>query len=192
MENQIEGRVSRLEKVTATLAKSSELINIAVSGLIEEVATGVREQVKQEVLTSTEAIKRDVVETVFVEIDNKVRDAVNDRGLIRSEMESLRKARNMRLRQLLGDSKGDKYILLISFYQGAMIKGYRKLFDCGAYGDIAPTRYLEALKYINNFEVTPSYYNWAIETLHNQYRDGEIENKKKFNAYERFFGIRVI
>ena len=30
MENQIEGRVSRLEKVTATLAKSSELINIAV------------------------------------------------------------------------------------------------------------------------------------------------------------------
>lgn len=97
MENQIEGRVSRLEKVAATLAKSSELINIAVSGLIEEVATGVREQVKQELLTSTEAIKRDVVETVSVEIDTKVRDAVNDRGLIRSEMESLRKARNMAL-----------------------------------------------------------------------------------------------
>jgi len=41
------------------------------------------------------------------------------------------------------------------------------------------------------FDVTQGYYNWSIEKLHTQYRDGEIEKKKKINAYERFFGIRV-
>jgi len=106
-------------------------------------------------------------------------------------MNKLTSARNFRFRQLLGDPDSDKYILLISFYQGAMVKEYRKKFECSAYGDIDASRFKEALEFIKMFDVTQGYYNWSIEKLHTQYRDGEIEKKKKINAYERFFGIRV-
>lgn len=191
MENKIEIRVNRLENIASKLAKSNELTNEVICELVDELSTEVRKQVKEELVTKSEEIKRETIDAVSGAIDEKVKIAVNERGLNRTEMNKLTKARNVRMRQLLGDSRGDKYILLISFYQGAMIKGYRKNFDCGAYGDIEATRFSEAIDYVNNFDVQQGYYDWAIDILHNQYRDGEIENKKKFNAYERFFGIRV-
>lgn len=191
MDNVLANRVSRLERLTSKLGQANELTNSVVSELVSEISDEIRYQIKEEIITHTAEIKSNVVATVSEVIDDKVRTAVNDRGLNRQEMNKLTSARNIRFGQLLGDSKSDKYILLISFFQGAMIKGYRKLFECGAYGDIEATRFNEAIAYINNFDVELGYYNWAIETLHRQYRDGEIENKRKYNAYERFFGIRI-
>lgn len=163
-----------------------------VTGIGSYVKNEINSQMHEQFESRTKEIETNILYRVDDSIDNKIRAAVNARGLNRQEMNKLTSARNLRFRQLLGDSKGDNYLLLISFYQGAMIKGYRKLFHCGAYGDIDPNRFFEALTYIRNFTVTQSYYDWSIDTLHKQYRDGEIENKKKFNAYERFFGIRVI
>lgn len=195
MSNELETRVSKLELLTRRLGESSQITNEVIGGLIEgisdEVKGQVKGQIKEELIMREKEIESNVITTVSGTIAETVRTAVCERGLNRVEMNKLTSARNIRFRQLLGDSKSDKYILLISFYQGAMVKGYRKIFECSAYGDIDANRYNEAIDYINSFDVTQSYYNWAIEKLHDQYRDGEIENKKKFNAYERFFGIRV-
>lgn len=187
----IEKRVNKLETLSNKLAKANEINTEILTELVTTVSDEIRLQVKDEFVSRTEEIKDNILETVGLTIEDTVRTAVNERGLNRNEMNQLTKARNVRMSQLLGDSKSDRYILLISFYQGAMVKGYRKQFNCGAYGDIDATRFQEALTYISNFNVEPSYHNWAIEKLHEQYRDGEIENRKKFNAYERLFGIRV-
>lgn len=199
MENTLEPRVINLESIAKSLAQSLNITTGAVTQLVdgivplvkEEVTNQIGSQIKDEMTTTKREIESNVIANVGEVIDDKVKTAVNERGLNRTEMNKLTKARNIRFRQILGDSKSDKYILLISFYQGAMIKGYRKKFDCGAFGDIEAARFSEAIEYINNFDVTLSYYDWSIEKLHEQYRDGEIENRKKFNAYERFFGIRV-
>lgn len=199
MENMLETRVINLEEMANDLAQSmnltSNVVSKLVNGIVPLVGNIVTEmiggQIKEEFNTRAEEIENGILGKVGSEIDEKVKNAVNERGLNRSEMNDLTKARNIRMCQLLGDSKSDKYILLISFYQGAMVKGYRKQFNCSAYGDIEATRFKEALTYINNFDVDAGYYNWAIEKLHDQYRDGEIENRRKYNAYERFFGIRL-
>lgn len=191
MENELTTRVSRLEMLTARLGQANEITNSVITELTSEFSGLVRGQIKEELATKAEEIKSDVITTVNGKIEDTVRTVVNERGLNRTEMNLLTKARHLRFRQLLGDSHSDKYILLISFYQGAMIKEYRKIFDCTAYGDIEATRFNEAMDYVKNFNVTVSYYDWAIEKLHEQYRDGEIEKRKKFNAYERFFGIVV-
>lgn len=191
MGNELEGRVSKLELLTRKLGQSSQITNEVIGELIDGISDEIKGQVKEEIVTRGKEIESNVITTVSGKIEETVRIAVDERGLNRKEMNKLTSARNFRFRQLLGDSHSDKYILLISFYQGAMVKEYRRKFDCSAYGDIDATKFKEALEYIKDFDVTQGYYNWSIEKLHEQYRDGEIENKKKFNAYERFFGIRV-
>jgi len=191
MELQLETRVSKLELLSQKLAKVNGLNTEILTELTDTIAEDIKLQVAEEFGARTKEIEGTILGTVGEAIEDKVRTAVNERGLNRSEMNKLTKARNVRIAQLLGNSNSDAYILLISFYQGAMVKAYRKQFDCSAYGDIEATRFNEALNFIHNFTVTPDYHNWALEKLHMQYRDGEIENKKKFNAYERYFGIRV-
>lgn len=192
MANELEKRVSKLEMLTRKLGQSTSITNEVVEELIEGISEEIKGQVKEELITREKEIESNIITTVSGKIEETVRCAVDERGLNRHEINKLTSARYFRFRQLLGDSKSDKYKLLISFYQGAMIKEYRKKFDCSAYGDIDASRFKEALDFTQVFDVTQSYYDWAIEKLHEQYRDGEIENKKKFNAYERFFGIRVV
>ncbi|WP_368273449.1 ORF6C domain-containing protein [Enterocloster bolteae] len=191
MANELEKRVSKLEILTKKLGQSTSITNEVVKELIEGISDEIKGQVKEELVTREKEIESNIITTVSGTIEETVRNAVDERGLNRKEMNKLTSARNFRFRQLLGDPDSDKYILLISFYQGAMVKEYRKKFECSAYGDIDASRFKEALEFIKMFDVTQGYYNWSIEKLHTQYRDGEIEKKKKINAYERFFGIRV-
>lgn len=191
MANELEKRVSKLEMLTKKLGQSTNITNEVVKELIEGISDEIKGQVKEELVTREKEIESNIITTVSGTIEETVRNAVDERGLNRKEMNKLTSARNFRFRQLLGDPESDKYILFISFYQGAMVKEYRKKFECSAYGDIDASRFKEALEFIKIFDVTQGYYNWSIEKLHNQYRDGEIEKKKKINAYERFFGIRV-
>ena len=191
MANELEKRVSKLEILTKKLGQSTSITNEVVKELIEGISDEIKGQVKEELVTREKEIESNIITTVSGTIEETVRNAVDERGLNRKEMNKLTSARNFRFRQLLGDPDSDKYILLISFYQGAMVKEYRKKFECSAYGDIDASRFKEALEFIKMFDVTQVYYNWSIEKLHTQYRDGEIEKKKKINAYERFFGIRV-
>ena len=191
MANELEKRVSKLEILTKKLGQSTSITNEVVKELIEGISDERKGQVKEELETREKEIESNIITTVSGTIEETVRNAVDERGLNRKEMNKLTSARNFRFRQLLGDPDSDKYILLISFYQGAMVKEYRKKFECSAYGDIDASRFKEALEFIKMFDVTQGYYNWSIEKLHTQYRDGEIEKKKKINAYERFFGIRV-
>ena len=191
MRNELETRVSRLELLTKKLGESDQIANEVIRDLADCISDEIKEQVKEEIVTMSKEIESNVITTVGDTIETTVKKAVDERGLNRREMNNLTNARNFRFRQLLGNPTSDKYILLISFYQGAMVKEYRKMFDCSAYGDIEATKYKEALEYIKTFDVSQSYYDWAIEKLHEQYRDGEIEKRKKFNAYERFFGIRI-
>ena len=191
MANELEKRVSKLEILTKKLGQSTSITNEVVKELIEGISDEIKGQVKEELVTREKEIESNIITTVSGTIEETVRNAVDERGLNRKEMNKLTSARNFRFRQLLGDPDSDKYILLISFYQGAMVKEYRKKFECSAYGDIDASRFKEALEFIKMFDVTQGYYNWSIEKLHTQYRDGEIEKKKKINAYERFFAIRV-
>ena len=191
MANELEKRESKLEILTKKLGQSTSITNEVVKELIEGISDEIKGQVKEELVTREKEIESNIITTVSGTIEETVRNAVDERGLNRKEMNKLTSARNFRFRQLLGDPDSDKYILLISFYQGAMVKEYRKKFECSAYGDIDASRFKEALEFIKMFDVTQGYYNWSIEKLHTQYRDGEIEKKKKINAYERFFGIRV-
>ena len=93
------------------------------------------------------------------------------------------------MRELLGDSKEDKYKLFIPFYQGYMRKGYLKKFDVMRYADIEPNKLPEALEYIQNFNIIDT--SWCVEALHRTYQNNEFTNNKLVHAYERYFNITV-
>ena len=190
MEMLLEKRVGSLENLMNKLGQAQGLTNSVVMELVNGVTTEIKTQVKQEMTLQKEEIKNDLVLQLDNSVNETVRKAVNERGLNRKEMNELTKIRNKKFAQLLGDSHSDKYILLISFYQASLAKAYRKEFDCCAYGDIEATRYKDAIKFIENFCVSDNYHQWAINKIHEKYRDGEIENKRKINAYERYFGIK--
>lgn len=191
MGNELEKRVSKLEQLTKKLGQSSQITNEVVTELTTELSGIVREQLKEEMVTREKEIESNVLISVTGQIDKKVKEVVDDRGLNRKELTRLKKVRDKRFIELLGSPESDRYKLFIKFYQSAMGKGYRKKFDCSAYGDVDASRFKEALEYEENFNISDDYYSWCIETLHNDYRNDEFPNNKLVHAYERYFGINV-
>lgn len=191
MGNELEKRVSKLEQLTKKLGESSQITNEVVTELTTELSGIVREQLKEEMVTREKEIESNVLISVSGQIDKKVKEIVDDRGLNRKELTRLKKVRDKRFIELLGSPESDRYKLFIKFYQSAMGKGYRKKFDCAAYGDVDASRFKEALEYEENFNISDDYYSWCIEVLHNDYRNDEFPNNKLVHAYERYFGINV-
>lgn len=191
MSNELETRVSKLELLTKKLGESSQITNEVVTELIEGISDEIKGQVKEELVTREKEIESNVLTSVSGKIDETVKKIVDDRGLNRKELARLKKVRDKRFIELLGSPESDRYKLFIKFYQSAMGKGYRKKFDCSAYGDVDASRFKEALEYESNFNVTDDYYSWCIETLHKDYRNEELGNNKLIHAYERYFGINV-
>lgn len=191
MGNELERRVSKLEQLTKRLGESSQITNEVVTELTSELSGIVREQLKEEMVTREKEIESNVLISVTGQIDKKVKEVVDDRGLNRKELTRLKKVRDKRFIELLGSPESDRYKLFIKFYQSAMGKGYRKKFDCSAYGDVDASRFKEALEYEENFNISDDYYSWCVEVLHNDYRNGEFPNNKLIHAYERYFGINV-
>lgn len=191
MANELEKRVSKLEQLTTKLGRSSQITNEVVTELIEGISDEIKGQVKQELVTREKEIESNVLISVTGQIDKTVKEMVDDRGLNRKELTRLKKVRDKRFIELLGSPESDRYKLFIKFYQSAMGKGYRKKFDCSAYGDVDASRFKEALEYEENFNISDDYYSWCIEILHNDYRNQEFPNNKLVHAYERYFGINV-
>lgn len=191
MGNELEKRVSKLEQLTKRLGESSQITNEVVTELTSELSGIVREQLKEEMVTREKEIESNVLISVTDQIDKKVKEVVDDRGLNRKELTRLKKVRDKRFIELLCSPESDRYKLFIKFYQSAMGKGYRKKFDCSAYRDVDASRFKEVLEYEENFNVLDDYYSWCIETLHNDYRNDEFPNNKLVHAYERYFGINV-
>lgn len=191
MGNELERRVSKLEQLTKRLGESSQITNEVVTELTSELSGIVREQLKEEMVTREKEIESNVLISVTGKIDKKVKEVVDDRGLNRKELTRLKKVRDKRFIELLGSPESDRYKLFIKFYQSAMGKGYRKKFDCSAYGDVDASRFKEALEYEENFNISDDYYSWCVEVLHNDYRNDEFPNNKLIHAYERYFGINI-
>ena len=193
MTNELETRVSRLESLTKKLGQSSQMTNEVVgeliNGITDEIATEVKTQVKQELVTKEKEIESNVTIAVSGAIDGKIKDVLNERGLSKTDADRLTKARYKKMRELLGDSRGDEYKLFIPFYQGVLRNGYLKKFDVMRYADIDPSRFKEALEYIQNFNIRDR--SWCIDALHKTYRNNEFINNKLVHAYERYFGIIV-
>ncbi len=195
MANELETRVSRLESLTKKLGQSSQMTNEVVgeliNGITDDIVTEVKTQVKQEIATREKEIESSVTIAVSGTIDGKIKDALDERGLSKTDADRLTKARYKKMRELLGDSQGDKYKLFISFYQSMLRKGYLKKFDVMRYADIEPSRFKEALDYVQKFNISDSYRSWCVDTLHKTYRNNEFINNKLVHAYERYFGINV-
>lgn len=191
MTHELEKRVSRLELLTQKMGQSSQIMNEVVTELTNEISGIVRAQVKEEMVTREKEIESNVTIAVAGKIETTVKEIVNERGLNRHEIETLKKIRNKRFIELLGAPSSDKYRLFIKFYQSAMSKGYRKKFSCSAYGDVDPTNFKEAIKYEETFNVEPSYYDWCVETLHRDYQNDELPNNRLIHAYERYFCVNA-
>lgn len=196
MGNELEKRVSKLEILTKRLGESSQITNEVVTELIDGIADEIKGQVKEEFVTRGKEIESNVTIAVSGVIDEKIKTQLDERGLNRQDMTRLKKVRNKRFIELLGNPEGDRYQLFIGFYQGAMSKGYRNKFNCAAYGDVEASRFKEALAYEESFDINPDYHDWCVQTLHNNYKYNEFSNKPIKNAqlrraYERFFGIVV-
>jgi len=191
MKNELEKRVSKLERLTQKLGKSSQMTNEVITELIEGISDEIKGQIKEEIVTREKEIESNVLTSVSGQIDKTVREIVDDRGLNRKELTRLKKVRDKRFIELLGSPESDRYKLFIKFYQSALGKGYRKKFDCAAYGDVDASRFKEALEYEATFNISDDYYSWCVEVLHNDYRNNELPNNKLVHAYERYFGISV-
>lgn len=193
MANELETRVSRLELLTKKLEQSSQITNEVVEeligGIAGEIATEVKTQVKQELITREKEIESNVTMAVSGTIDGKIKDVLDERGLSKTDADRLTKARYKKMRELLGDSRGDEYKLFIPFYQGVLRNGYLKKFDVMRYADIDPSQFKEALEYIQNFNIGDR--SWCVDVLHKTYRNNEFANNKLVHAYERYFGINV-
>ena len=193
MENELETRISRLESLTKKLGLSSKMTNDVVGELIkvipDEIVTKVKTQVKQELVTREKEIESNVTIAVSGAIDEKIKDVLDERGLSKTDADRLTKARYKKMRELLGDSRGDEYKLFIPFYQGVLRNGYLKKFNVMRYADIDPSRFKEALEYIQNFNIRDR--SWCVDALHKTYRNNEFSNNKLVHAYERYFGINA-
>lgn len=185
----IKNEIGLLKKFTNKLAQANNLTNEVIEELAVGIIDDIKVQIKEEMTTYKEEVKGEIIETIGDNIKQTVKDEVNKRGLNGREIAILKNERNKRFIRLLGSPKSDLYILLMPFYQSQMKKEYKKLFNCDVYADVQADRFEEAIKYIENFTVTPEYYEWCIKTLHKNYQSNEIESNKKLNAYKRFFGI---
>ena len=182
------GRIERLETCMAKIGRSNQLIGETLSVLVDEVANGVKGQIKEEMAACAEEIEKSVIASVDDRIAGGVKDVVDSYGLNGRAIHKLSKARNRSLIQVLGGVPTDRYQLLIKFYQSALSKAYRAKFNVSAYGDINPSEFDEALKFIETFNVDENYDNWCFNVLSSDYENGEL-TKKQEHAYERFFGI---
>ena len=193
MTNKIEERVSLLEMVTTDLAKANTMTNDVIKKLAsvvsDEIKADVKKQFDEEFATREKEIESKVITTVSGNIDKRIRETLDERGLSKTDADRLTNARRNRYRELLGNSKGDEYKLFIPFYQYMFKTAYCKKFGVLRFADIEPTQLKEALDFTNNFTVTDR--SWCIEALHNNYRNNEFSNNKLVHAYERYFGINV-
>lgn len=193
MSNELEVRVSKLERLTKKLGESSQIANEVITELIDGIADDIKCQVKEEFVTREKEIETNVTTaisgTINGTIEQKIKETLDERGLSKTDADRLTKARYKRMRELLGDSKSDEYKLFIPFYQGVMRNGYLKKFDVMRYADIDPSQFKEALDYIQTFNIVDR--SWCIEALHNTYQNNEFPNNKMVHAYERYFGINV-
>lgn len=193
MTNKIEERVSLLEMVTTDLAKANTMTNDVIKKLAsvvsDEIKADVKKQFDEEFATREKEIESNVITTVSGNIDKRIRETLDERGLSKTDADRLTNARRNRYRELLGNSKGDEYKLFIPFYQYMFKTAYCKKFGVLRFADIEPTQLKEALDFTNNFTVTDR--SWCIEALHNNYRNNEFSNNKLVHAYERYFGINV-
>lgn len=190
MANELEKRVSKLELLTKKLGESSQLTIEVVNELTTELSGVVREQVKEEMVTREKEIESNVIATISGNIESKIKETLDERGLSKTDSDRLMKARYKRMRELLGDSKSDEYKLFIPFYQGVMRNGYMKKFDVMRYADIDPSQFKDALEYIQNFNMPDR--SWCIEALHKTYQNNEFANNKLVHCYERYFRINNI
>lgn len=190
MTNELETRVSKLELLTKKLGQSSQLTNEVVTELINGISDEIKGQIKEEIITREKEIESNVTVAVSGVIEGKIKEKLDERGLSKTDSDRLMKARYKRMRELLGDSKSDEYKLFIPFYQGTMRNGYMKKFDVMRYADIEPSRFKEALEYIQNFNMSDR--SWCIEALHKTYQNNEFANNKLVHAYERYFGINIV
>ena len=193
MTNKIEERVSLLEMVTTDLAKANTMTNDVIKKLAsvvsDEIKADVKKQFDEEFATREKEIESNVITTVSGNIDKRIRETLDERGLSKTDADRLTNARRNRYRELLGNSKGDEYKLFIPFYQYMFKTAYCKKFGVLRFADIEPTQLKEALDFTNNFTVADR--SWCIEALHNNYRNNEFSNNKLVHAYERYFGINV-
>ena len=193
MTNKIEERVSLLEMVTTDLAKANTMTNDVIKKLAsvvsDEIKADVKKQFDEEFATREKEIESNVITTVSGNIDKRIRETLDERGLSKTDADRLTNARRNRYRELLGNSKGDEYKLFIPFYQYMFKTAYCKKFGVLRFADIEPTQLKEALDFTNNFTVTDR--SWCIEALHNNYRNNKFSNNKLVHAYERYFGINV-
>nr|DAX13457.1 MAG TPA: hypothetical protein [Bacteriophage sp.] len=193
MNTTLETKVLNLEELTGDLARSLQLTNGVVGKLINGIHNQISNQLKEEMVTTGKEIEANVTTAVTNTISNKIdltiKEKLDERGLSKVDADRLTRARYKRMRELLGDSKEDKYKLFIPFYQGCMRKGYLKKFDVMRYADIEPDKLPEALEYIQNFNIIDT--SWCVEALHRTYQNNEFTNNKLVHAYERYFNITV-
>lgn len=189
MTNELETRVSKLELLTKKLGQSSQLTNEVITELANGISDEIKTQVKEEIITREKEIESNVMVSVSGAIESTIKEKLDERGLSKTDADRLTKARQKRMRELLGDSKSDEYKLFIPFYQGCMRNGYLKKFDVMRYADIEPSEFKTALEYIQNFNLSDR--SWCIEALHNTYQNNEFLNNKLVHAYERYFGINI-
>lgn len=200
MNTALETKVLNPEELTGDLAKSLRGTNESLqitTGVLEKFINGFQDQIsnrlKIEMVATGKKIEADVTTAVTSNISSKIestiKEKLDERGLSKVDADRLTRARYKRMRELLGDSKEDKYKLFIPFYQGCMRKGYLKKFDVMRYADIEPDKLPEALEYIQNFNIIDT--SWCVEALHRTYQNNEFTNNKLVHAYERYFKITV-
>ncbi|WP_143322619.1 ORF6C domain-containing protein [Clostridium sp. HBUAS56010] len=189
MGKELEKRMSKLELLTKRLGESSQITNEVVTELTSELSGIVREQVKEEMVTREREIESNVITTVKDTVESTIREKLDERGLSKIDADRLTKARQKRMRELLGNPSSDEYQLFIGFYQGKLRNGYKRKFDVTTYAGIDPSIFKEALEYIQNFDMANR--SWCINALHRTYQNNEFANNKLVHAYERFFGIEV-
>ena len=200
MNTVLETKVLNLEELTGDIARSLRGTNESLqitNGVLGKIINGLQNQisnqVKIEMVATGKEIEANVTTAVTSNISSKIestiKEKLDERGLSKTDADRLTKARYRRMRELLGDSKEDKYKLFISFYQGSMRKGYLKKFDVMRYADIEPDKLPEALEYIRNFNIIDT--SWCVEALHKTYQNNEFANNKLVDAYERYFNITV-
>lgn len=200
MNTALETKILNLEELTGDIARSLRGTNESLqitNGVIGKIINGLQNQisnqVKIEMVATGKEIEANVTTAVTSNISSKIestiKEKLDERGLSKTDADRLTKARYRRMRELLGDSKEDKYKLFISFYQGSMRKGYLKKFDVMIYADIEPDKLPEALEYIRNFNIIDT--SWCVEALHRTYQNNEFTNNKLVHAYERYFNITV-
>lgn len=200
MNTALETKILNLEELTGDIARSLRGTNESLqitNGVIGKIINGLQNQisnqVKIEMVATGKEIEANVTTAVTSNISSKIestiKEKLDERRLSKTDADRLTKARYRRMRELLGDSKEDKYKLFISFYQGSMRKGYLKKFDVMRYADIEPDKLPEALEYIRNFNIIDT--SWCVEALHRTYQNNEFTNNKLVHAYERYFNITV-